>query len=189
MSLKLIHSYLSDQLQRAKVDSSYSSWWKIIFGVPQGSILGPLPFNKYLSGLFMILNKSLVANFADENSPFASTKDISNAIFQLEEDSNTLLKWVKTNGLKANPDQFHIILNGSHEDGFIIVDEYAIQNSKCQKPLGIKIDHKLYFDDNVTELCKKASRKLNAMSRVRKCMNLKQRRLVMRSFISSQFGY
>ena len=184
MSLKLIHSYLSDRLQRVKINSSYSSWWEIIFGVPQGSILGPLLFNIYLSDLFMILNESLIANYADDNSPFACDKNI-----QLEGDSNTLLEWVKNNGLKANPDKFHIILNGSHEDEFIIVDEYVIQNSKCEKLLGIKIDYELSFDDHVTDLCKKASRKLHALSRISKFMNYKKRRLVMRSFISSQFWY
>ena len=189
MSLKLIHSYLSDRLQRVKINSSYSSWWEIIFGVPQGSILGPLLFNIYLSDLFMILNESLIANYADDNSPFACDKNISNVILQLEGDSNTLLEWVKNNGLKANPDKFHIILNGSHEDEFIIVDEYVIQNSKCEKLLGIKIDYELSFDDHVTDLCKKASRKLHALSRISKFMNYKKRRLVMRSFISSQFGY
>ena len=40
-SLKLIHSYLSDRFQRVRINSSFSSWMKIIFGVPQGSILGP----------------------------------------------------------------------------------------------------------------------------------------------------
>ena len=35
MSLKLIHSYLSDRLQRVKINSSYSSWWEIIFGIPR----------------------------------------------------------------------------------------------------------------------------------------------------------
>ena len=137
----------------------------------------------------MILNESLIANYADDNSPFACDKNISNVILQLEGDSNTLLEWVKNNGLKANPDKFHIILNGSHEDEFIIVDEYVIQNSKCEKLLGIKIDYELSFDDHVTDLCKKASRKLHALSRISKFMNYKKRRLVMRSFISSQFWY
>ena len=44
-ALKLVHSYLSNRKQRTKINSSYSSWLEIIFGVPQGSILGPLFFN------------------------------------------------------------------------------------------------------------------------------------------------
>ena len=55
MSLKLIHNYLSDRLQRVKVNSSYSSWWEIIFGAPQGTVLGPLLFNITL----MIIPRSL----------------------------------------------------------------------------------------------------------------------------------
>ena len=41
-SLKLIHSYLSKRKQRVKINDTYSSWSKVLFGVPQGSILGPL---------------------------------------------------------------------------------------------------------------------------------------------------
>ena len=44
--------YLSDRYQRVRVNSNYSSWSEIICGVPQGSILGPLLFNIYLSELF-----------------------------------------------------------------------------------------------------------------------------------------
>ena len=41
-SLKLIFSYLNNRKQRVKVGSSYSEWLEIMYGVPQGSILGPL---------------------------------------------------------------------------------------------------------------------------------------------------
>ena len=93
-SLKLIYNYLTDRLQRVKVNSSYSSCSKIIYGVPQESILGPLLFNIYLNELFMsynanISNISNIANYADTSS-FSCSKDIDSVITQLEGDSKIL---------------------------------------------------------------------------------------------------
>ena len=51
LSLKLLHSYLTKQKQRVKLNGKYSSRSEIIFGVPQGPILGPLLFNIFLCDL------------------------------------------------------------------------------------------------------------------------------------------
>ena len=188
-SLLLIHNYLSNRNQRVKVNSTYSSWSEIINGVPQGSILGPVLFNIYLSDLFLFTSNSEIANYADDNSPYAFKQDIESVIKKLEEDSQSLIEWVNNNALRANPDKFHLLLSSSDENISINVDQYQIYNSQHEKLLGITIDNNMKFDEHVSMLCKKASQKLHALARVSTFMNLEQRRKIMNAFIASQFGY
>ena len=44
-SLKLLNCYLCSRRQSVKINNFYSSWAEILFGVPQGSIIGSIFFN------------------------------------------------------------------------------------------------------------------------------------------------
>ena len=68
-SLNLLHSYLTKRKQRAKLNGTYSLWSEILFGVPQGFILGPLLFNIFLCDLFQFFPYIDIANCADDHSP------------------------------------------------------------------------------------------------------------------------
>ena len=48
-ALNLIHNYLTKRKQKAEINHSYSSWEGILFGVPQGSTLGPIILKIFLS--------------------------------------------------------------------------------------------------------------------------------------------
>ena len=54
-SLKYIFDYLSNRKQRVRINNSFSSWKEIVYGVPQGSILGPLFFNIFMCDLFLFI--------------------------------------------------------------------------------------------------------------------------------------
>ena len=67
-SLRLVLDYLTRRKQPTKIGSSSSSWCNAYTGVPQGSILGPLLFNIFISNLLFSIKKSEVCHFVDDDT-------------------------------------------------------------------------------------------------------------------------
>ena len=100
-ALKLIYDYLSNRKQRVKINETFSSWKDIEFGVPQGSILGPLLFNIHLCDLFYFLEDLDIASYADDTTAYTVKEDKESVINTLETSSIILFKWFENNFMKV----------------------------------------------------------------------------------------
>ena len=156
--LNFIYNYLYNRNQRTKVKSKYSTWREIKFGVPQGSILGPLPFNIFLNDIFLFVENTKITNYADDNTPYAIESSIEKLIKSLEHDTTLLLNWFQANEMKPNNDKCHLIII-NHENNVISIGNEEITGSKSVKLLGVTIDNKLNFNKHITNICNTANQK------------------------------
>ena len=138
--------------------------------------------------MFFIIEDTGIASYADDNTPYVITDNIDRIIKFLEEASEILFKWFNDNLMKINADKCHLLVS-TNNTVKINIGNFDITNSKSEKLLGVKFRHKLYFDDHISELCKKAGRKIHALSRVASYMNISNRRILINAFFKSQSSY
>ena len=141
-----------------------------------------------MADLFFVVKDIDIASYADDSTPFIVENNIDNVIAFLEQVSDALFNWFKNNRLKNNVDKCHV-LGSTNKPVGIKIGGYAIDNSECEKLLGAKIEVKLIFNDHISDLCKKASRKISALARVTPFMGLRRRKLSLNAFFTSQFSY
>ena len=80
---------------------------------------------------------------------------MEDVIFKLQNSSKILFQWFMDNQMKANQDKCHFICS-TNDTVNLIVENQIIDNSKCEKFLGVKLDYKLIFNAHIDEICKKS---------------------------------
>ena len=116
--LKRFTSYLTDCYQSIKIGSTLSDVCKLLFGVPQGSVLGPLLFSLYTTPLNLIISKHKGIKFhfyAEDSQVYIhlSQKNASAAFEKLNRCLDDVKEWISTSKLKLNPDKTEFIIFGS----------------------------------------------------------------------------
>ena len=148
LALNLIQNYLPNRRQRTKINDSSSPWSDILFEVLQGSILGPLLLNIFLSDLLLIVKDINFTSYADDNTLYESCDTIKEVILSLQSSSKQLFQWLSNNQIKGDTEMCHLIMTTDQSDNFQLGGS-LIEGSDCEKMLGVKIDYKLNFDEHV----------------------------------------
>ena len=82
----------------------------MLFGAQQGSILGPLLFNRFLCDLLYMISDNDSASYADDNRPYVTSDTIDEVIKRLENVSIKFFKWFTYSQMKANQNKCHLVV-------------------------------------------------------------------------------
>ena len=115
-ALSWIKSYLQNRSFFVNIDNSKSSSYQLLYGVPQGSVLGPLLFILYTTPLSTVISQSPVNHqlFADDTQLFLSfsAANFSLNITCLEQTISDVSNWMSSNFLSLNPSKTEFLLIG-----------------------------------------------------------------------------
>ena len=105
-------------------------------------------------------------------------------------DFNIVTEWFFENYMVLNTGKCHFTCLGKNtENETFTFKDTIMNNSKEEKILGIIIHNRLTFSSHIRELCKKASQKISALSRISNQLNDFEKTLLWNAVVKSQFNY
>ena len=134
-SLVFFYSYLKRRKQNVRINNTRSNFQILLSGVPQGSILGPILFNKFINDLLLWISNSELLNFAYDNTISAAENTIEEFISTLEKESQAAIDWFVSNKMIVNPDKFQAIVfkrNNRMKDSYSLnINQKVTLREKC----------------------------------------------------------
>jgi len=198
-ALQWFKSYLSGRTQSVCIENASSKPTPLRFGVPQGSVLGPLLYTIYTLPLGDILREAGISYhlYADDTQLYLSfnVKDLSSqqaCLEKMEQCVSKIKSWMTYNKLKLNDEKTEVVFISSryfHEsidlNGFA-VDSVIIEPSTSARNIGVIFDNMMTMKDQVTAICKSSHFHLRNIGRIRKCITYEACEKVIHAFVSSR---
>ena len=201
IALQWFRSFLTGRTQRVKIKNSLSDTLPVLFGVPQGSVLGPVLFNIYASSLSHVIKNAgfNTSGYADDNNAYKSLAlsfQVNVIMKQLPELLDKINDWMNMFFLKMNPDKTEIImlmpqqLKDAHTiNGCIFSDGSCIRFANFVKNLGFMLDKHLHMDVHVNSVVSQCYKMLSDIGKVRELLSYKHTQILVHAVISSRLDY
>ena len=184
--LKWFASYLCDRLQAVRIGAAISDFVRLVFGVPQGSVLGPILFTIYTAPLGAIVRRHglLYHFYADDTQLYImfKPKDFTSrqdAIARIEACAKDIRAWMNKNFLKLNGDKTELLVITTKQSqpttdiSILIGDDIISPASKDEPPrnLGVIFDSTLSLANHIAKVVKSVNFSLYNIGKIRKYLD------------------
>lgn len=192
-------SFLSDRKQIIAFAGKRSTPSRLVCGVPQGSVLGPLLFVLYAADVMKIAHDHgvNVHAYADDMQTYVSCQadDQQSAIDRLLACIADVSKWMSSNRLKLNADKTEFIWLGTNQQLAKItrqpltVGGQVIAPVQLARNLGVILDDQLKMDAHARSIVRSCFYQLRQLRSVQRSLTIEARRALVTAFIASRVDY
>ncbi|CAM4605209.1 unnamed protein product [Lepidochelys olivacea] len=160
-----IRNWLKGRLQRVLLKGELSGWREVTSGVPQGSVLGPILFNLFITDLGR-KSGSVLIKFADDTK-LGSIANLEKDRDILQEDLDDLVNWSNSNRMKFNSEKCKVTHLGINNKKFSYkLGTHQLEVTEEEKDLGLLVDHRMTMSRQCDMAMKKANAVLGCIRRV-----------------------
>ena len=199
-ALKWFQSFLIGRTQKVLIGGVVSDLLATLYGVPQGSVLGPVLFNIYVSSLSSVFKELGItsSSYADDTNAriqFTLGFQYANIAVTIPLMMKRLSQWMNEYFLKLNPSKTEIIflcpphLESVPKLNGVVIDGQCIRFSEKVELLGVQIDKSLNFDYHVAQLLSSCHYHLNNISKIKRYLTRADTEKLVHAFISSKLDY
>ena len=187
-----VSSYLSNRNQFVKLGETVSSCLDIVFGVPQGSVLGPKLFILYINDMCNVSEKLKLILFADDTNIFCAGNNLHELQDMVSNEMGKLKSWFDKNKLSLNLSKTKVMLFSNSRiniDFNINIDGISIERVNENKFLGVIIDENINWKTHIKNTLNKLSRSISILSKAKHVLDRNSLRILYCSLVLPYLNY
>ncbi|XP_045488502.1 uncharacterized protein LOC123690046 [Pieris rapae] len=193
-ALEIFKSYMENRTQIVKIGEYESNPCALNYGVPQGSILGPLLFLTYINSIFELGLKGDISLYADDTSLFYFGNSVEVLVADAQNDLNLLHEWFQSNLLTINITKTNYVIfaakNKKINNNFELkIDEKLLERKTKEKYLGLTLDSNLTWKPHLEKIKLKLIPLTGALRNITNCLPRKVRYLIYNSLVKPHIDY